>query len=81
MAVGRIEQRDRQLWNHTSAILEKLHNVNCIKESDLVAQGQLNPWTTKGAAGSRATLDKTDIDATTLEGKKMFREAFRRFEK
>jgi hypothetical protein len=38
------EGKQRADWNHTAAVLAKLHNVNCAKKSDLKTPADFHPF-------------------------------------
>jgi len=52
---------DRIVWNATSVMVAKLHNVNCMKRSDTITPDQINPYsenksTTRGMRLTRGNV-------------------------
>jgi hypothetical protein len=46
-----VEGRGREAWQHTAALLCKLHNVNCAKKSDMVRDPSIfNPYAQRDRA-------------------------------
>jgi len=38
------EGRSRQLWDHTSHVLARIHNAHCVEEANLMSAAQCNPF-------------------------------------
>ena len=67
---GKAEMLDRMAWNHTAAILTKIHNVNCTKQSEMQKVRDNNPYATQDRLADAMPLDE---DARAL-----MREAYKR---
>ena len=61
--MGKGKSKDN--WNHTSAIIAKVHNVNCTKKKDLIKPEEINPHIV--AAGENTVIVKTAADRQRMK--------------
>ena len=60
--MGKGKSKDN--WNHTSAIIAKVHNVNCTKKRDLIKPDEINPHVV--AASDNTIFVKTEADRNRM---------------
>lgn len=47
-------------WNHTSLIVAKIHNVNCVKRQDMKEADFFNPYRKAARGGAGAPIRTRD---------------------